>query len=91
MNQFAVLAAVATLVALFVLAEIAAAVLPLILVVALVPPEQRQELASVLAACDSSRRLRMWPALRAAVEARRRQATTGARPTTDRSPGAPPA
>jgi hypothetical protein len=71
MNEFAVLAAVAALVLLFVLAEVIAAVLPLIIVVTLVPPEQRRELAELLAACDSSRRLRIWPALRAAVRARR--------------------
>ena len=74
MNEFAVLAAVATLVMLFVLAEIAAAVLPLIIVMTLVPPEQRDALARVLAACDSRRRLRFWPALRAAVKARRQAA-----------------
>jgi hypothetical protein len=71
MNELAVLTAVAGLVMLFVLAEIAAAVLPLIIVLTLVPPEQRDALARVLAACDSSRRLRIWAALRAAVRARR--------------------
>lgn len=71
MNDFAVLAAVAALVMLFVLAEIAAAVLPVIIVVALVPPEERDGLAKVIAACDSSRKLRVWPALRLAVTARR--------------------
>ena len=73
MNEFAVLAAVTGLVMLFVLAEIAAAVLPLIIVLALVPPEQRRELAELIAACDSSRRLRIWPELRAAVRARRQR------------------
>jgi hypothetical protein len=72
MNEFSVLVAVAVLVTLLVLSEIAAAVLPLIIVVTLVPPEERDDLARVLAACDSSRRLRLWPALRTAVEARRR-------------------
>jgi hypothetical protein len=72
MNQFAVLAAVVTLVMLFVLAEISAAVLPLIIVLSVVPPEERHELAQLIAACDSSRRLRLWPALRLAVKARRR-------------------
>ncbi|HET6534405.1 MAG TPA: hypothetical protein VFH03_27805 [Actinoplanes sp.] len=71
MNEFAVLAAVTALVMLFVLAEIAAAVLPLIIVLTLVAPEQRQSLADVLAACDSSRKLRIWTALRVAVKARR--------------------
>jgi hypothetical protein len=71
MNDVAVLAAVSALVMLFVLAEIAAAVLPVIIVVALVPPEEREGLAKVIAACDSSRKLRVWPALRLAVTARR--------------------
>jgi hypothetical protein len=70
-NEFAVLAAIAALVMLFVLAEIASAVLPIIIVVALVPPEDRDALAKVIAACDSSHKLRIWPALRAAVKARR--------------------
>jgi hypothetical protein len=71
MPELAVLAAVAGLVVLFVFAEIAAAVLPVIIVVALVPPEERDSLARVVAACDSSRKLRIWPALRLAVKARR--------------------
>ena len=71
MNEFAVLAAVAGLVMLFVLAEIAAAVLPIIIVVALVPPGERDGLAKVIAACDSSPKLRIWSALRLAVEVRR--------------------
>ncbi|HEU4349953.1 MAG TPA: hypothetical protein VFR35_19420 [Actinoplanes sp.] len=73
------LAAVAALVMLFVLAEIAAAVLPLIIVMTLVPPEQRHELAEVLAACDSSRKIRLWTSLRAAVKARRTQHDRAAR------------
>jgi hypothetical protein len=56
-----------------VVTEIVAAVLPLILVVALVPRDERRDLAELLAAADSSRRLRLWPALRVAVAARRRQ------------------
>jgi hypothetical protein len=71
MNEFPVLAAIAALVMVFILAEIAAAVLPLIIVMTLVPPEQRDALARVLAACDSSRKVRLWAALRAAVRARR--------------------
>jgi hypothetical protein len=72
-NDFVILAAVAALVMLFVLAEIVAAVLPVIIVVALVPPEEREGLAKVIAACDSSRKLRVWSALRLAVTARRAQ------------------
>jgi hypothetical protein len=59
------------LVMLVVVVELASAVLPLIIVIAFVPPEDRHELAEVLAAADRSRKLRIWPALRAAVEARR--------------------
>src|SRR4029453_6909613 len=73
MNEFAVLAAVAALVMLFLLIEVASGVLPLIIVLALVPPGERQELANLIAACDSSHKLRIWPALRLAVGARRRQ------------------
>lgn len=72
MNEFSVLVAVAALVILLVLSEIVAAVLPVVIVVTLVPPHEREDLARLLAACDSSRRLRLWPALRTAVEARRR-------------------
>jgi hypothetical protein len=50
-------------------------VLPILIVIVLVPPEQRDDLARVVAACDSSRRLRAWRALRLAVEARRRERT----------------
>jgi hypothetical protein len=71
MTDLAVLAAVASLVALFVFAEIVAAVLPVIIVVALVPPAERDSLARLVAACDSSPKLRIWPALRLAVRARR--------------------
>jgi hypothetical protein len=53
------------------LVELAAAVLPILVVVLLVPADQRADLARVLAAADSSRRLRLWRALRVAVVARR--------------------
>jgi len=68
-----VLAAIGTLVVLL-LTELVAAVLPILVVVALVPPEERGELADLLAAADSRRRLRLWRALRVAVHARRRAA-----------------
>lgn len=84
MTQIAVLAAVAALVMLFVLAEIAAAVLPLIIVVTMVPPEERHQLAQLIAACDSSRRLRIWPALRVAVKARRQARDRDVNPRRDR-------
>jgi hypothetical protein len=51
--------------------EVAAAVLPLLIVVTLVPSHERTAVAEMLAAIDSSRRLRLWPALRVAVAARR--------------------
>jgi hypothetical protein len=70
MNEFAALAMVVALVSLVVLAQIVAAVLPVIIVVTLVPPEQRDDLARVIAACDSSRKLRIWSTLRLAVKAR---------------------
>jgi hypothetical protein len=57
---------------LIIVTEVVAAVLPLVLVIVLVPHEQRRELAELLATVDSSRRLRLWTALRLAVMARRR-------------------
>jgi hypothetical protein len=53
------------------LVELTAAVLPIVIVILLVPPEERCDLAEVLAAADSRRRLRLWRALRAAVKVRR--------------------
>ena len=64
---------VALLVLLIVLSEIVSAVLPLIIVLLCVPERDRDDLARVLAACDSSRRLRVWPALRLAVTLRRQE------------------
>lgn len=71
MNALVVVAVVSIVVLIVVLTELAAATLPLLIVVILVPADERAELAALLAACDSSRRLRLWPALRAAVMARR--------------------
>ncbi|MET7396946.1 hypothetical protein ABZS66_26030 [Dactylosporangium sp. NPDC005572] len=59
---------------LIVLTELVAAALPVVIVIAMVPPEEREGLARLIAACDSSRRLRLWPALRLAVRARREEA-----------------
>ncbi len=87
--EIAVVAAVAALVMLFVLAEIAAAVLPIIIIVVLVPPAERDALARLIAACDSSRKLRLWPALRVAVEARRRTRKDDPRLNSHRNPDAP--
>lgn len=71
MVSVTVLVAVALTVLVIVVAEVLAAVLPLVIVLMFVPPEQRDSLAHLLAACDNSRRLRFWPALRVAVRARR--------------------
>ena len=70
MNTLLASAAIAAI-ALFVVTELAVAVLPLVVVVTFIPPEERHGVAEVLAAADSRRRLRLWPALRVAVEARR--------------------
>lgn len=55
-----------------VITEVVVAIVPLLLVLALVPRDERRELAEVLAALDSRRRLRLWPTLRYAVNARRK-------------------
>lgn len=90
MNSALVLAVLGTLV-LVVVTELVTAVLPLVLVIALVPREERRDLADLLAAADSSRRLRLWPALRTAVRARRRSAVSARRwDRRHRSPGSPP-
>ncbi|WP_249997684.1 hypothetical protein [Actinoplanes sp. M2I2] len=64
---------VALIVLLIVLSEILAAVLPLIIILTCVPARDRDGLARVLAAIDSSRRLRIWSALRLAVTLRRQE------------------
>ena len=71
MSSLAVVATVAGLVFLVIVVELIAAIVPLIIVVTLVPPAEREALAQLLAAADSSRRLRLWRALRLAVVARR--------------------
>jgi hypothetical protein len=67
----------ALLVILLILTEIVAAVLPLIVVLVFVPEQERDALARLIAACDSSRKLRVWPALRLAVRQRRRERRRG--------------
>lgn len=64
---------VALIVVLIVLSEILAAVIPLVIVLTCVPAWERDGLARVLAAMDSSRRLRLWSALRLAVTLRRQE------------------
>jgi hypothetical protein len=78
MTGHLVIVAVAAL-AILVLTELLAAALPVVIVIAMVPPEEREGLAKLLAACDSSRRLRLWPALRLAVRARREEARSAGR------------
>jgi putative exporter of polyketide antibiotics len=71
MSDLAIFTIVAGLVTLFILVELACAVLPLLIVVTMVAPEERRALAELIAATDRSRRLRLWRALRLAVLARR--------------------
>jgi putative exporter of polyketide antibiotics len=79
----AIAIAVLVVVILAVLAEVVSAVLPIVIVLTMVPPEERHGLAELLAAADSSRKLRLWSALRVAVLARRvrRPATAPTRET----------
>ena len=74
-SEFALVVLVAVVLVVIVLLELAAAALPLLIVVILVPPAERPALAACLAATDSRKRLRLWPALRAAVRARRQPST----------------
>nr|WP_221376263.1 hypothetical protein [Actinoplanes polyasparticus] len=64
---------VALIVVMIALSEILAAVIPLVIVLTCVPPGERDGLARVLAVLDSSRRLRVWSALRLAVALRRQE------------------
>jgi hypothetical protein len=73
MHTLVIVAGVMAFVLLVVLVELAAALLPLVFVVLCVPPEQRPELARLLAVVDSSPKLRLWRALRLAALARRRE------------------
>jgi hypothetical protein len=77
-NDFVLVMTVAGVVLLFLVAEITAAVLPLFIVIIMVPPEERLALAQLMAATDSSHKLRLWPTLRAAVVARRQVCNCGA-------------
>ncbi|KUL27184.1 hypothetical protein [Actinoplanes awajinensis] len=75
MEPLVLVSAVAALIIFVVLTELVAAAIPVLIVITLVPPAERADLARLLAAADSSRRLRLWPALRIATAARRRQRT----------------
>jgi hypothetical protein len=58
--------------------ELIVATVPMLIVITMVPPHEREVLATVLASVDSSPRLRLWPALRLAAAARRaRRRATG--------------
>jgi hypothetical protein len=70
-SDLVIFAIVAALVALFIVVELASAVLPLLIVVTMVAPEERAALAQLIAATDRSRKLRLWRALRLAVLAQR--------------------
>ena len=72
MSTLLIAGIVAGLIVLIVLTELASATLPLLVVITLVPPDERQQLAELIATLDRRRRLRLWPALRAGVAARRR-------------------
>ncbi|WP_229068213.1 hypothetical protein [Actinoplanes sp. DH11] len=78
MTDYVVIVALGAL-AVIVVTELLAAVLPVVIVIAMVPPHEREGLARLLAACDSSRRLRLWPALRLAVMMRREERRNGYR------------
>ena len=73
--------AVGAFVGLVVVVELAAAVLPLVIILTFVPPGERAALTELIAATDSSRRLRIGRALRLAVEMRRVERATRTRDT----------
>jgi putative exporter of polyketide antibiotics len=71
MTTLIVVGIVGVLVVVVALTEVVAAAVPLLLVITMVPPQERAQLAELIAATDRTRRLRLWPALRAAIAARR--------------------
>jgi hypothetical protein len=71
-TDYFVIVAVGVL-AVLILTELIAAALPVVIVIAMVPPEEREGLARLLATCDSSRKLRLWRTLRLAVRVRRQE------------------
>lgn len=81
MSTLLVVGIVGLLIVLIGLTELLAASIPLLLVILMVPHHERAQLAELIAAADRSRRLRLWPALRAAIAARRsRERLTRQRP-----------
>jgi hypothetical protein len=79
MEHIALIATVGSFVGFVVLVELAAAVLPLVIILAFVPPHEREALAEIVGATDSTRRLRLGRALRLAVMARRAERATRTR------------
>jgi hypothetical protein len=59
MDTVGLIFAVLGLIAVVMFAELASAVLPMLIVIGFVSPSDRRDLAAVLAAADSSRRLRV--------------------------------
>lgn len=66
-----VLAVVVVALVLIAVLELAVAAVPMLILIMMVPAHERRDLAELAAATDSSRRLRLWPALNTAVTARR--------------------
>jgi hypothetical protein len=71
MRELAIIVVLGALIILIILSELAAAAIPLLIIVTMVPHDERHRLAELVAATDSSRKLRFWPALKVAVVARR--------------------
>ncbi|MEV4537854.1 hypothetical protein AB0J82_29155 [Asanoa sp. NPDC049518] len=79
MEHIALVGVVGAFIGMVVVVELVAAVLPLIIILAYVPPCDRAALTELIAATDSSRRLRVSRALRLAVAARRVARAAGSR------------
>ncbi|WP_045739652.1 hypothetical protein [Actinoplanes rectilineatus] len=75
MSTLTTVALAAAVIIFFLVVELASAALPLLIVIAFVPHQERDALAALIGAIDSRRRLRLWPALRVAVDAQRRHHT----------------
>lgn len=73
MDHVTIFVAAVAVILLVILVEFLSAVLPMVIVLTMVPPAERHGLAELLAAADSSPKLRLWSALKVATLARRRQ------------------
>ncbi|MEV4623534.1 hypothetical protein AB0J74_33105 [Asanoa sp. NPDC049573] len=78
MEHIALIATVGSFIGFVVLVELAAAVLPVVIILAFVPPHERAGLAELVGAADGSRRLRVGQALWIAMVARRTTRTRDA-------------